>query len=92
MQARDAALGRANEMQAKSDVNIEYQTEQIARRLENGEDVAAPPGWRRGGKARANEILSKMARKNPYYNKNKTAICTSGCVTRARARLSPSPV
>ena len=77
VQARDAALGRANEMQAKSDVNIEYQTEQIARRLENGEDVAALAGvGGAGGKARANEILSKMARKKPYYNKNKTAICT----------------
>ena len=77
VQARDAALGRANEMQAKSDVNVEYQTEQIARRLENGEDVAALAGvGGAGGKARANEILSKMARKKPYYNKNKTAICT----------------
>jgi hypothetical protein len=28
-------------MGAKSDVNIEYQTEQIARRIANGEDVAA---------------------------------------------------
>ena len=44
VQARDAALGRANEMQAKSDVNIEYQTEQIARKAENGEDVAALAG------------------------------------------------
>ena len=47
VQARDAALGREaanNEtalMGAKSDVNIEYQTEQIARRIANGEDVAA---------------------------------------------------
>ncbi len=29
-----------------------------------------------GGKQRAHEILSKMARKTPYYNKNKTAICS----------------
>ena len=68
-------------MGAKSDVNIEYQTEQIARRIANGEDVAAEASGAggemvaggAGGKARAHEILSKMARKKPYYNKNKTA-------------------
>jgi pre-mRNA-splicing factor RBM22/SLT11 len=95
VQARDAALGReaadgrlANSelLGAKSDVNIEFQTEQIARRLANGEDVrleasgAGGLGSRgdggAGGKQRAHEILSKMARKKPYYNKNKTAICT----------------
>ena len=91
VQARDAALGREaanNEtalMGAKSDVNIEYQTEQIARRIANGEDVAAEASGvaggalvagGAGGKARAHEILSRMARKKPYYNKNKTAICT----------------
>jgi pre-mRNA-splicing factor RBM22/SLT11 len=92
VQARDAALGREaanNEtalMGAKSDVNIEYQTEQIARRIANGEDVAAEASGLAaggalvaggaGGKARAHEILSRMARKKPYYNKNKTAICT----------------
>ena len=36
VQARDAALGREREMLAKSDVNIEYQTEQIAKQLANG--------------------------------------------------------
>ena len=92
VQARDAALGRdaaRNEtalLGAKSDVNIEYQTEQIARRIANGEDVAAEASGLgggamvgaggAGGKARAHEILSRMARKKPYYNKNKTAICT----------------
>ncbi len=82
VQARDAALGRdGNELTAKSDVNIEYQTEQIAKRLEAGEDVSGmlggPAQGGAGGKSqRAHEILSKMARKKPYYNKNKAAICT----------------
>ena len=55
VQARDAALGRdaaRNEtalLGAKSDVNIEYQTEQIARRIANGEDVAAEASGLGGG-------------------------------------------
>jgi pre-mRNA-splicing factor RBM22/SLT11 len=73
VQARDAALGREREMLAKSDVNIEYQTEQIAKALANGEETYADSGV---GKVRANELLNKLARKKPYYNKNKSPICT----------------
>ena len=73
VQARDAALGREREMLAKSDVNIEYQTEQMAKKLANGEETYADSGV---GKARANELLNKLARKRPYYNKNKAPICT----------------
>ncbi len=76
VQARDAVLGKEREMIAKSDVNLEYQTEQIARRLEEGDEVAIRDQNRAVGKVRAAELLQKMARKKPYYNKNKAPICT----------------
>jgi ribosomal protein S16 len=87
VQARDAALAAAGAynpnsdalLGAKSDVNIEFQTERIAQRIANGEDVTEDASLAvagAGGKQRAHEILSKMARKTPYYNKNKTAICS----------------
>ena len=47
--ARDAARNETALLGAKSDVNIEYQTEQIARRIANGEDVAAEASGLGGG-------------------------------------------
>lgn len=76
VQARDAVLGKERDMIAKSDVNIEYQTNQIAKRLEEGDEVAIRDQNAAVGKVRANELLQKMARKKPYYNKNKSPICT----------------
>lgn len=71
VQARDAALGVEKQALPKSDVNREFATENIAKQIESGEfDEAA------FGKARANDLLNKMARKRPYYNKNKAPICT----------------
>ena len=105
---RDAALGRdaaRNEtalLGARPRVNIEYQTEQIARRIANGEDVARGASGdvvgamveaaRGASSARAHEFFSRMARK-AYYNKNKTAICTfwlrNACVARGLPRTAP---
>jgi hypothetical protein len=56
VQARDAALGREREMLAKSDVNIEYQTEQIAKALENGEETYADSGG--GGLYKLNPVVT----------------------------------
>ena len=82
VQARDAALGRANEMQAKSDVNVEYQTEQIARRLENGEDVAALAGvGGAGGKPAPTRSSAKWRAKNPTTTRTRPPYAPSGCVT-----------
>ena len=50
-------------MLAKSDVNIEFQTEQLAKALENGEDISETGAF---GKARANELLNKMSRKKAW--------------------------
>lgn len=91
VQARDAALGAISDMAVpKSAVNVEYVTKQIEEKLEedatadvtgmlggvagNAEDDSV------GGKAAivkdAMEQLTRMARKKPYYQKNKAPICT----------------
>ena len=70
VQARDAVLGRERETVAKSDVNIEFHTNEIAKRIENGEDVQAT------ARAEMNSMIQKLARKKPYYQKNKAPICT----------------
>ena len=91
MQARDAALGAISDAAVpKSAVNVEYVTKQIEEKLEedatadvtgmlggvagNAEDDSV------GGKAAivkdAMEQLTRMARKKPYYQKNKAPICT----------------
>ena len=73
MQARDAALCIAKAALPKSDVNREFATEQISRDLEgnyvNGNqnllDLQQP-----------HNILQKLIRRGPYYDKNKASICT----------------
>ena len=92
VQARDAALGAVADMAVpKSAVNVEYVTKQIEDKLENGEaDVqgmlggVAPGQGEEGGTAggksgivkEAMEQLTRMARKKPYYQRNKAPICT----------------
>ena len=91
VQARDAALGAISEMAIpKSQVNVEYVTKQIEEKLENGDNdvqgmlggVGASDGDGKGigGKQQivneAMEQLTRMARKKPYYQKNKAPICT----------------
>jgi pre-mRNA-splicing factor RBM22/SLT11 len=70
--ARDAALARAaNESVPSSSVNRDYAVEEISKKLAEGEDV-----YEHGAKEKNNELLMKLARNKPYYNKNKTPICT----------------
>ena len=90
VQARDAALGAISDMAVpKSAVNVEYVTKQIEEKLaEDGTaDVTGMLGGVAGnaddgvgGKAAivkdAMEQLTRMARKKPYYQKNKAPICT----------------
>jgi hypothetical protein len=50
-----------------------FNLRRYSKALENGEDISETGAF---GKARANELLNKMSRKKPYYNKNKSPICT----------------
>ena len=70
--ARDAALGRAGgSALPSSSVNRDFAVNEIAKKLDEGEDA-----YERDGKEKNNELLMRLARKKPYYNKNKTPICT----------------
>ena len=70
--ARDAALGRAGgNALPSSSVNRDFAVNAIAKKLDEGEDA-----YEHGEKERNNELLMRLARKKPYYNKNKSPICT----------------
>ena len=70
--ARDAALGRAGgSALPSSSVNRDFAVNEIAKKLDEGEDA-----YEKDGKEKNNELLMRLARKKPYYNKNKTPICT----------------
>lgn len=70
--AREAALARAgNEIIPTSSVNREFAMDGITKKLAEGEDV-----YEHGAREKNNELLMKLARNKPYYNKNKTPICT----------------
>ena len=70
--ARDAALGRAGGTGTPSSTaNRDFALNEVAKKLENGEDV-----YEKEAKEKNNELLMRLARKKPYYNKNKAPICT----------------
>lgn len=70
--ARDAALARAGGTALpSSSVNRDFALNAIDKKLAEGEDV-----YERDQKEANNELLMRLARKKPYYNKNKTPICT----------------
>jgi len=67
VQVRDHALPKKADIPI-SDVNREYQQEQIEKQLENGEI-----NW---GKIAPSQMLSKLARNQPYYKRNLPHICS----------------
>lgn len=69
--ARDAALGRVGGALPTSSVNREYAVNEIAKKLDEGEDV-----YEQSGKDKTNELLMRLAKKKPYYQRNKSPICT----------------
>lgn len=79
----------------ESDANREYVTEQLARKIAEGGDLAVCGSAGAGGKISSEkaEILRRMRRNHgPYYKKNKPPICTfwiRGACTRADCPYRP---
>lgn len=70
-QVRDQALGLETNQLAKSDVNREYQAEAMDQQAAQGIDFDS-----HYGKAKKNELLSKLQRSSPYYARNRSHICS----------------
>lgn len=71
VQVRDQALGLETNQLAKSDVNREYQAEAMDQQAAQGIDFDS-----HYGKAKKNELLSKLQRSSPYYARNRSHICS----------------
>lgn len=70
---RDAALG-LNETMPTSDVNKEYYTQNMERELAESDGVS--PIGELGRQTKSHELLLKLARKTPYYERNRAHICS----------------
>jgi pre-mRNA-splicing factor RBM22/SLT11 len=68
---RDHALGVEANKLAKSDVNREYQAEEMDRQAALGIDFES-----QYGKAKKHELLTKLQRTGPYYKRNRAHICS----------------
>eukprot|EP00976_Prorocentrum_cordatum_P116903 1196228-Prorocentrum_minimum.AAC.15 len=71
VQVRDQCIGASGNELAKSDVNREYQAEQIDKAQAEGIDFDA-----QYGKAKKNDLLLKLQRTAPYYKRNRAHICS----------------
>jgi len=77
VQVRDAALKIKDDL-PKSDVNREYYIQNIDRELATNPDGTAvmPAGAVGKVASHKNELLTKLARNQPYYKRNRAHICS----------------
>lgn len=77
VQVRDTALGKDNEQERQSSkVMTEYETDQRAKEIAEGNYENTDFGSAPGKAAQQNGLVRKLARSQPYYKKNKAKICT----------------